>query len=141
MKRINLKDIYPFYETDCFITVNDGVAEIFDESRRSEQAWKRKLYRHRAHFSLNRNDGIEVDAIFSSVSPYEIYERKLTNEQLYSAIAKLPDKQAKRIYAHFFQNMSKSDIAKAESVSVRAVCNSIERGLAALEKELRNFRK
>ena len=87
------------------------------------------LNNNKAHFSLDRDDGIENDIIFVSMSPYEIYERKLTNKELYTAIAKLSDIQAKRIYAYYFQNMSKTDIARAEGVSVKAVCNSIQRGL------------
>ena len=30
MKRINLKDIYPFYETDRFIVVDEAVAASLD---------------------------------------------------------------------------------------------------------------
>ncbi|TCO68694.1 RNA polymerase sigma factor [Marinisporobacter balticus] len=46
---------------------------------------------------------------------------KLTSQQLHAAIASLPDKQAKRIYAHYFMGMSKTAIAKAEGVSEKAV--------------------
>jgi RNA polymerase sigma-70 factor (ECF subfamily) len=88
---------------------------------------------------LDRNDGIEHDAIFVSLSPYEIYERKMTKQELHAAIAKLPDIQAKRIYAYYFLEMSKTEIAQAEGVSVMAVCKSISQGLKTLEKELKNF--
>ena len=52
-----------------------------------------------------------------TLAAIEIYERKLTSEQLHATIASLPDKQAKRIYAHYFMGMSKTAIARAESVS------------------------
>ena len=65
---------------------------------------------------------------------YELYERKITNQQLFAALASIPDKQAMRIYSHFFQGMSKSAIAEAEGISRMAVCSSIMRGLLALEK-------
>lgn len=60
-----------------------------------------KIRYHKAYYSLDRGDGIEHSVLFVSLSPDEIYERKLTSEQLHAAIATLPDKQAKRIYAHY----------------------------------------
>jgi RNA polymerase sigma-70 factor (ECF subfamily) len=42
--------------------------------------------------------------------------RKVTNQEIYAAINSLSDKQAKRIYAHFFLAMSKTAIAKAGGV-------------------------
>ena len=74
-------------------------------------------------------DGIENDILFVQASPTELYERKLTNEELYSAMSQLSEKQAKRIYAHYLQNVTMSDIARIEGVSVQAVQGSIEKGL------------
>lgn len=54
------------------------------------------------------------------------------------AIASLPDKQAKRIYAHFILGMSKTDIARAEKVHEKVVRVAIERGLRNMEKFLKN---
>jgi len=110
MTRINLREYYPFYTSDCFIDVPDEVAALLLAHTRYEAAYQRRTYRHRAHFSLDRDDGIENDILFVSLSPCEIYERKVTNKQLHTAIASLPDKQAKRIYAHYFLGMSKAAI-------------------------------
>ena len=139
MKTVNLRKLYPFYEADCFIQVDDTIASLFEETIRCEQACQRKRYRHRAHYSLDRDDGIEHDILFVSMTPCDLYERKITNQQLYSALANLPRKQAIRIYAHFFQGMCKSEIAKSEGVSRMAVCSSIIRGLHALEKEMKKL--
>ena len=97
MKTINLRDYYPLYTSDCFIDVPDEVAALLLAHTRYEAAYQRRTYRHRAHYSLDRSDGIEHDILFVSLSPCEIYERKITNQQLHAAIASLPDKQAKRI--------------------------------------------
>ena len=132
MKRINLKDIYPLYTEDCFATVDDVVADTFDEFRKQEQSLERKVYRHRANYSLDRNDGIENSMLRQPQSQFETYERKQFNEQLYIAILKLPKKQAKRIYAHFFLGMSMTDIAEAEGVSKMTVSESIKGGLINL---------
>lgn len=139
MKKINLREVYPFYEHDCFVLVDDEIAEIFEESRRKELNYQRKVYWNKAHYSLDREDGIEHDAIFVYMSPYEIYERKITNQELHAAIAKLPDLQAKRIYAFYFLEMTKTEISRAEGVSVMAVCKSITQGLKTLEKELKKL--
>lgn len=117
----------------------DELLAVFDEYLRDEAAYERKKYRYKAHYSLDRGDGIEHDILFVSLSPDEIYERKLTSEQLHAAIASLPDKQAKRIYAHYFMGMSKTAIAKAERVSEKAIRISIERGLHSIEKYLKKY--
>lgn len=139
MTKINLREQYPdYYKVDTFIEVPDEVAEAILAFDRQEAAYRRRTYYHRAFYSLDRRDGIEYDAIFTSVTPWEIYERKVTLEQLHAAIAALPDKQAKRIYAHFFLDMTEEAIARSESISAVAVHNSIHRGLRNLEKFLKN---
>lgn len=139
MKTINLRDYYPFYTSDCFIDVPDEVAAMLRGFELQEAAYRLRTYRHRAYFSLDRGDGIEHDILFVSLSPCEIYERKVTMEQLHAAIASLPDKQAKRIYAHYFLGMSKSAIAKAEGISKAAAGASIERGLRHMEVFLKKY--
>ena len=137
MKKINLREYYPFYTSDFFIDVPDEVAAMLLAHACYETAYQRRIYRHRAHYSLDRGDGIEHDILFVSLSPCEIYERKITNEQLYAAIASLPDKQAKRIYARFFLGLSTGEIARSEGVSPASISGSIARGLRTLEKYLK----
>ncbi len=139
MAKINFRDYYPFYNTDMFIDVPENVASALLEDKRQEEAHKRRMYRYNAQYSLDRGDGIESEILFTSLSPCEIYERKVTYEQLHTAIAALPDKQAKRIYAHYFVRMSKTAIAKAEGVSEAAVRDAIDRALRNIEKYLKNI--
>lgn len=141
MTKINLREQYPdFYKTDYIIEVPDEVATIMLEYDRREDAYRRRTYYHNAHYSLDRGDGIEYDALFVSMTPYEIYERKMTMEQLHAAIASLSDKQAKRVNARYFLGLTSEAIAKSEGVSVTAVNNSIQRGLHNMEKFMKkNF--
>lgn len=139
MIKINLRNCYPFYQYDCFVYVPEEVAEVLMEFERQENAYLRRMYRNNAQYSLDRGDGIEHDILFVALSPWEIYERKVTYEQLHAAIASLPDKQAKRIYAHYFLQMSYAAIAKAECVSEAAVREGIDRGLRNIEKYLKKF--
>ena len=141
MKVINLRDIYPHYTQDCFVEVTDEVADLFSEFDHKEAAYRLRTYRHKAYYSLDRNDGIEHEALFVALSPHELYERKVTMQELHAAISRLPDKQAKRIYAHFILGMTKKDIARAEGVHEKVVRVAIERGLRSLEKILKKFCK
>ena len=107
MAIINLRDYYPFYTSDCFMEVSEEVAEMFKEFDRKEAAYRLRTYRHKAYYSLDRDDGLEHEAVFVALSPHELYERKVTMQELHAAISSLPDKQAKRIYAHFILGMTK----------------------------------
>lgn len=139
MKKKNLKDYYDHIVIDTYIDVPDEIFNIFEKHRKAEQAHRSKVYYNKAYYSLDHGDGIEHNAVFVSLTPDEIYERKLTNEQLHAAIATLPDKQAKRIYAYFFLGMSKTAIAKAEKINKSQVTRSINRGLVQIEKFLKNI--
>lgn len=140
MAKINLREHYPdYYPTDYIIEVPDEVAALMQEFDRREAAYRRRVYYHKAHYSLDRGDGIEYDAVFLSVTPWEVYERKLTMEQLHAAIASLPDKQARRIYAHFFLDMTLREIARSENVNFSSVSESIARGLRKMEVFLKNL--
>lgn len=140
MKKINLKDLYPLYYTaDCFIEVSDEVAEQLIKAERLEYAYIQRTRRYRAFYSLDVGDGIENEILFRQMSPQEIYEQKVSNAELYAAINELPEKQAKRIYAHFFQNMSMAEIARIENIKYQSVQESIYRGLKRISKNLKNF--
>lgn len=134
MKKIILRTQYPWYKGDEYIEVSDEIAEIIEGFARQEQRYTRQQKRYRAIYSLDEDNGIEKSILFVSESPDELYEKKLTNEELYKAISMLPELQAKRIYAHYFQELSFTDIAEIEGVSVEAVSKSVEKGLTNLEK-------
>ena len=70
------------------------------------------------------------------MTPCELYERKVTMEQLHAAIAALPDKQAKWIYARFYLGMTVAEIARIEGADRRRVWESIRRGLKKLARLL-----
>ena len=135
MTTINLRVHYPdIYTHDFFIEVSNEIAAALIKARRQEAAFRRRTYRHKAHYSLDRGDGIENASLYMVISPYEEYERKLVNEQLYKAIEHLPAKQRRRIYAHFFHGMSRAAIARSEGVAENAVWESIERGIGRIKK-------
>ena len=134
MAIINLRDYYPFYTSDCFMEVSEEVAEMFKEFDRKEAAYQLRTYRHKAYYSLDRDDGLEHEAVFVALSPHELYERKVTMQELHAAIASLPNKQAKRIYARYYLGMTVNEIAEVEGVDPSRICDSIRRGLKQLAK-------
>jgi RNA polymerase sigma-70 factor (ECF subfamily) len=139
MKQINLRMLYPYYRRDTFLDIPEDVAALLHELDLIEVAYARRRYRHKAHYSLDIGDGIEKEALYPVSSPAEKYEHNEALAELYAAISSLTDKQAKRIYAHFFLGMSKTEIARAEGVSVFTVWQSIERALISLRKKLEGF--
>ncbi|MEN6314023.1 MAG: sigma-70 family RNA polymerase sigma factor [Clostridiaceae bacterium] len=138
MTRINLRDYYPFYNVDLFVDIPDEVAAALAEAERLERNYIRRVFWNKAHYSLDAGDGIEHDALFVSLSPCEVYERKATAKQLYAAINALPGKQGRRVYEHYILGASKTEIARAEGVSKSRVSESIERGLRNMELFLKN---
>lgn len=138
MAIINLRDYYPFYETDLFIEVPDEVELALLDAKRQERNYYRRRFYNKAHFSLDAGDGIENSALFFAMSPCELYERRLTMEQLYAALDALPDKQGRRIYAHYILDLSQAEIAKAEGVAKSRISESIRKGLKNMEEYLKS---
>ena len=60
MKKVNLRDLYPdVYKTDAFLEVTDEVQAVFQSDERAEAAYERKMYRYKAQYSLDCENGIE----------------------------------------------------------------------------------
>ena len=139
MQKINLKDEYPWYSDNEYIEVPDEVAEAIKNFKRREKTQAEVIRYHRAFYSLDVGDGIEKSILYVSSSPDELYERKLTQQELYSAIKHLSEKQAKRIYARFFQDMTVTQIAQVEGVDESSVRESISGGLKKIEQILKKL--
>ena len=137
MKEINLRELYPdTYNTDTFVEVADEVWAVISSSQRAEAAYERWKFRHKAHYSLNREDGIENDALTRPLTPEEILEQKQLREEVYAALMQLPAIQARRIYARFYLGMTVAEISRIEGIDRRRVWASIRRGLKKLEQLL-----
>ena len=135
MQKINLRELYPdMYKTDTFLEVTDEVQAVSLSDKRAEAAHERQMYRYKAQYSLDCDNGIEDAVVHRSPTPEEVMEDKQLRDQLYAAVMELPDKQAKRIYARFYLDMSVKEIAQAEGVDPRRVRDSIHLGLKKLAK-------
>ena len=134
MTTINLKDFYYWYTQDQLIEVSDEVAEVFKADARYEMAYQRRLSRHKAQYSLDCENGIENAVLLKPQTPEMLLEEKQFQEQVYAAVMKLPEKQAKRIYARYYLGMTVNEIAEVEGVDPSRVRDSIRRGLKQLAK-------
>ena len=136
MKEINLRELYPdTYNTDTLVEVADEVWAVIRSSQRAEAAYERRKYRHKAHYSLDYGNGIEKAARQPVPTPEELLEEKQQREHLYAAVMALPEKQAKRLYAHVYLGMTPVEIAHAEGVDPSCVRRSIRNGLKRLAKK------
>ena len=130
MKKVNLRDLYPdVYKTDAFLEVTDEVQAVFQSDERAEAAYERKMYRYKAQYSLDCENGIENAVLRKLETPEMLLEEKQLREQI-----ALPKKQARRIYARYYLGMSVNEIARAEGVDPSRVRDSIRRGLKQLAK-------
>ena len=135
MKKVNLRDLYPdVYKTDHFVEVTEDVLETIRDSERAEAAYDRRMYRYKAHYSLDCDNGIENAILMKPQTPEMLLEEKQLREKLYAAVMALPEKQAKRIYARYYLGMRVGEIAAAEGVDPSRVRDSIRRGLKQLAK-------
>ncbi len=140
MAKINLRDFYPWYMHDEFVEVPDVIAAELFTDRRYEQAYKRRKFYNKAHFSLDAGDGIEASALISSTdNPEAIFEMMEQHCRICRALNSLPEIQGRRIDAHYILGKSRKEIADAEGVSESSVNESIRRGLRAMKKILQNF--
>ncbi|MDO5411530.1 MAG: sigma-70 family RNA polymerase sigma factor [Lachnospiraceae bacterium] len=136
MRKINLRDYYPFYTHDVIVEVPDEIADLLREYKLADAAYILRTYRHKAYFSLDYDANVERDALVIVLTPAEILEQKEENVRLYQAIALLPEKQRNRITSHFLFGMSISEIAKSEGSGVSSVHEGIQRGLRRLKNIL-----
>ena len=135
MKKINLRELYPdVYTTDFFVDVTEEVMETIRAAKRAEAAYDRRMYRYKAYYSLDCDNGIENAILMKPQTPEMLLEEKQFQEQVYAAVMKLPEKQAKRIYARYYLGMTVNEIAEVEGVDPSRVRDSIRRGLKQLVK-------
>lgn len=138
MKCINLKDFYPeVYQIDCWIEVSDAIAQLMEEERCADMARRRQIFRYKAHYSLDRHDGIERRMLHVGETPFDMLEKEYIRNQIEVARLRLTLKQSKRIFARYYMGMSETEIAQMEGVAVASVHESIERGLKRLGKILK----
>lgn len=143
MQSVNLrKYYYSLYHRDMFVEVSDEVAEALQLMYREENNCTRKIYYHKAYYSLDREDGIENVAVCGyEKSPEEILMEQeeerfflLILEWLEEALSCLTPVQQRRIRARYLIGRKVREIADSEGVSAGVVFVSIRSGLKKLRE-------
>ena len=142
MQTINLKQYYPFCKEDIFVEVSDEIVEAFLLDKRAEAARDRKMFRYKAFYSLDCNDGIENAAIgWAQPSPEDILlEREEMTTRLHLiaalpvALAHATPTQARRVHAYYIAGIKQPEISRREGVHSSKVSVSIRRGLRNMRR-------
>lgn len=135
MKIIDLKKLYPeMYKIHTELEVSDAVFNALEDFRRADEAMKKRRKRNHDQYSLDADDGIEVNTLVKMPTIEEQVEQRWLKEMIYTGLSSLPEKQAKRIYAYYLLGMSKSEIARSEGIAESSVRRSIELGIIKLKK-------
>ena len=75
MKKINLRELYPdVYTTDFFVEVTEEVMETIRAAERAEAAYERTMYRYKAQYSLDCENGIENAVLLKPQTPEMVLE-------------------------------------------------------------------
>ena len=142
MQTINLKQYYPFCKEDIFLEVSDEIVEAFLLDKRAEASRERKMFRYKAFYSLDCNDGIENAAIgWAQPSPEdhliekeELAEYEELIRRLYEAISSLPPMQARRVHAYYIAGIKQPEISRREGIHSSKVSVAIRRGLRNMRR-------
>lgn len=138
MKKINLKTYYSIiYKTDTYMNVPMKIADLLIQMDRQDHALNEKRRNNKAYYSLDLNDGIELQSIHQHKSPEDIYIQRIENDALYKAILSLTEKQMKRVYAYYFLGLSVTKIAQLDRVNESTIRRSIEQALRKMKKDIK----
>lgn len=137
MKYIDLRKEYPHLDaTYSEYPVSYKIDAMFEQCRLAEQALEKRRSRNGDVFSLENQPGVEAHILERVPGPEEEVMQHIQNEELYKAMRSIPRKQADRIYAYYFMDMTLEEIAAAEGASAQAVYYSIQAGKKNLKKIL-----
>ena len=140
MKFVDLRKEYPHLDSAYSkYPVSYKIDAMFEEYRLAEQALEKRKIRNGDVVSLDSEPGVEAHVMERVASPEEEVVQHIQNEELYKALRSIPRKQADRIYAYYFMDMTLEEIANAEDTTIQAIYYSIQTGKKNLKQILKNF--
>jgi len=139
MTTINLKNYYPWYKHDEYIEVPDEIAAELKADKQYEASYQRQLFRNKAHYSLDCDDGIEYTACLANPTPQELIERMELFYYLWNALNSLPEIQGRRVEACIILGASYREQARIEGIGKSSIRMSVLYGLENMRKYLKNY--
>ena len=131
--KVNLKKLYPNkYVVDEYIELDDKILEIIDKYEHIDSAYERKVRYHKAYYSIDKNQYIELhEKNFTSKDT--VYIDRIIHAELIELVVEiineLPQMQRKRIVKRYIEGKTLIEIATEEKCTVQAIYNSIHRSL------------
>ncbi len=117
------------------LEISDDLFQVFDRFELDDLSFLNETDRHYSDEELN-DQTIARHLLYKSDSIEEEFYRKMQNEQLHKAIAKLSEKQRKRLILYFFGEITYEEIGKLEGCKYQTVQDSIYAALKRLKKFL-----
>lgn len=140
MKFVDLRKEYPHLDSAYSkYPVSYKIDAMFEEYRLAEQALEKRKIRNGDVVSLDSEPRVEAHVMERVAGPEEEVVQHIQNEELYKALRSIPRKQADRIYAYYFMDMTLEEIANAEDTTIQAIYYSIQTGKKNLKQILKNF--
>jgi len=133
MPIIKIQEFYPFSTDNESVDVSEAVEAELLADKRYHKSHEQRMRRNKV-YSLDAGDGIETAAIRHAPSPEDIVVQMERDYHLHAAIKSLPEKQERRIKAHYLLGMKQREIAESEGVSTGSVSTSVQGGLRSLPK-------
>ena len=134
MQTINLKQYYPFCKEDIFVEVSDEIVEAFLLDKRAEAARDRKMFRYKAFYSLDCNDGIENAAIgWAQPAPEDYLIEKEELAEYEELIRRFYEANSSP-HARYMLGMKVKDIAAMEGITPSQAGKSIHAALRRLRR-------
>ncbi len=116
------------------IEITKEIYEVFDEFELIDISQMNKFDRHIEHSDLTEASIYNRKLDKEKCIEDDILEN-IEKERLYNAVLLLPKPQKRRIYLHYFCELTYREIAKIEKCSIRAIQYSLRNAL----KNLKNF--
>lgn len=117
------------------IQINSAVYKAFDSFELKDISHLNAVSRHLEHSDLTEAT-LQRRAVSLPEEPEEQVLRKLTYQQLHSAISDLPDIQRRRVSLYFFEGYTYEQIARMEGCTKRAVKFSVDHALKKLREKI-----
>ena len=133
MITINLKDFYPWYGQDEYIEVPEEVVWEMLADKRYEAAYTKKIKRHKVLSFSDYGDKTQEWCNQTAPDPQRMAEIRELLEQFLEILEALPEIQSRRIRAYIILDMTLSEIALQEEVSIATVQRAIQRGIKKIQ--------
>lgn len=117
------------------VQINSAVYKAFDSFELKDISHLNAVSRHLEHSDLTEAT-LQRRAASLPEEPEELVLRKMTYQQLHSAVADLPDIQRRRVSLYFFEGYTYEQIAQMEGCTKRAVKFSVDHALKKLREKI-----